>query len=75
MCILLYVKLIQCSGILWIYGKLEEGALIDVHSAICHTDLVYWYSRDLWSLAGGVGQNLVGVVVFHRSMITCGEVI
>ena len=25
MCILLYVKLIQCSGILHIYGQLEEG--------------------------------------------------
>ena len=29
------------------------GALIDVHSAICYTVLVYWYARDLWSLAGG----------------------
>ena len=41
MCILLYVKLIQCSGIPEIYGHLEEGE----------------------------GQDLVGVVVFHRSMI------
>ena len=40
MCILLYVKLIQCSSIPEIYGQLE-----------------------------GEGQNLVGVVVFHRSMI------
>ena len=35
MCILLYVKLIWCSGIPQIYGQLEEGALVDVHSAIC----------------------------------------
>ena len=41
MCILLYVKLIWCSGISEIYGHLEEGG----------------------------GQNLVGVVVFHISMI------
>ena len=27
MCILLYVKHIQCSGMLQIYGQLEEGAL------------------------------------------------
>ena len=53
----------------------RRGALIDVHSAICHTDLVYWYSTDLWSLAGGGGQNLVGVVVYHISMITWREVI
>ena len=40
MCILLYVKLIWCSGILYIYGQLEEGALVYVHSAICETYLV-----------------------------------
>ena len=47
MCILLYVKLIQCSGIL-----------------------------DLWSIGeGGLGicafclLKLLGVVVFHRSMV------
>ena len=27
MCILLYVKLIWCSGIPYIYGQLEEGGL------------------------------------------------
>ena len=27
MCILLYVKLIQCSGIPQIYGQLEEGGI------------------------------------------------
>ena len=37
MCILLYVKLIQCSGITYIYGQLEEGALLYVHSSICET--------------------------------------
>ena len=42
MCILLYVKLIWCSGIPYIYGQLEEGtsALVYVHSAICETYLV-----------------------------------
>ena len=27
MCIMLYVKLNQCSGITYIYGQLEEGGL------------------------------------------------
>ena len=40
MCILLYVKLIGCSGIPCIYGQLEEGAFIYVHFAICATNMV-----------------------------------
>ena len=44
MCILLYVKLIWCSGIPYIYGQLEEGGhiclMVYVHSAICETYLV-----------------------------------
>ena len=40
MCILIYVKTIQCSDIPYIYGQLEEGALVYVHSAICETYLV-----------------------------------
>ena len=43
MCILLYVKLVWFSGIPYIYGQLEEGA-------ICETDLVQQYSIDLWSI-------------------------
>ena len=44
-CILLYVKLIWCSGVAYIYGQLEEGGgvslpLVYVHSAICETYLV-----------------------------------
>ena len=104
MCILLYVKLIRCSGIPYIYGQLEEGlgicafcymwdlfgvvvfhrsmvnwrrgTLVYVHSAICETYMVLWYSIDLWSIGGGLGicafcymQDLFGVVVFHRSMV------
>ena len=40
MCILLYVNYIWCSAIPHIYGQLEEGALVYVHSAICLTYLV-----------------------------------
>ena len=80
MCILLYVKLIWCSGIPQIYGQLEEGSLVYVHYAICETYVVQWYSIDLWSI-GGVyicpGYSCIllyvkldlSVVVFHRSMV------
>ena len=51
MCILLYVKLVWCSGFPEIYAQLEEGGMSDigmsvclhsayVHSFICETCLV-----------------------------------
>ena len=40
MCILVYVKLIWCSGIPEIYGQLEEGVLVYVHFVIGKTSLV-----------------------------------
>ena len=41
MCIVLYVKLIWCSSIPYIYGQLEDGgALVYVHCAIFETYLV-----------------------------------
>ena len=54
--------------------------LLYVHSAICETYVVYWYSIDLWSVVGGGTSalgicefcymwNLFGVVVFYRSMV------
>ena len=81
MCILLYVKLTWCSGIPQMCGQLEGVCLtlVYVHSAICETYMVLWYSLDLW-LIGGISAlgrcafcfmfNLFGVVVFHRSMIS-----
>ena len=82
-CILLYVKLIQCSGIPQNYGQLEEGGLVYVHSAICQTYLVQWYSIDLWSIGGGTSAlnicafcymlNLFRIVVFYRYMVNWGK--
>ena len=42
MCILLYMKLIQCSGVAYINGQLEKRGGVSlpcvyVHSAICET--------------------------------------
>ena len=65
-CIVLYVKLICCSGIPQIYGQLAEGAIVYLHSAICETYLVQWYSIDLWSIGGGI---LLPWVYVHSS--TC----
>ena len=43
-CILLYVKLIWCNGIPYIYCQLECGGVdvssVYVHSAICETYMV-----------------------------------
>ena len=80
MCILLYVKLLWCSSIPYIYGQLEGVHLpsVYVHSAICYT---YWCSGTPY-IYGQLGDTsslgicafcfmwkLFGVVVFHRSMV------
>ena len=54
MCILLYMKLIWCNGFPEIYGQLEEGGMGSVCTGIC----AFFY---MW--------NIVGVVVFHRSLV------
>ena len=77
--ILLYVKLMWCSGFYTSMVNWRRGALVYVHSAICETDLVQWYSLHLWLIRGGTCAlgicafcymlNLFGVVVFHTSMV------
>ena len=83
MCILLYLKLIQCSGFPEIYVWLEQGVclpLVYVHSSICETYSVLWFSRDLCSIGGGgyvwlqymcilLYVKLIQCCVFHRSML------
>ena len=44
MCILLYVKLIWCSGIPYIYPQLEEGVGSVCHSYMC----ILLYMRLMW---------------------------
>ena len=83
MSILLYVKLIQCSDIPSVYGVFRRRDLIYVHSAICETYLVQWYSIDLWSIGGSTSAlsicafcymlNLFSVVVFYRYMVNWGR--
>ena len=57
MCILLYVKLMWCSGVPYIYGKLEKGVKLNVIMTqrfgvvVFHrSDLglsAFWYSRAM----------------------------
>ena len=59
MCILLYVKLIWCSGIPYIYGQLEGGTCAECLSTYVYSS----WPPDAYML------NLCSVVVFHRSMV------
>ena len=55
MCILLYVKLIRCSGIPYIYGQLEEGAFmvyVKFGVVLFHTSMVNWRRGIQLSLTG-----------------------
>ena len=77
MCILLYVKLIQCSGVLYIYGQLEEGVKLNVtmtlrfgvvvfHRSMVNLRRGYIYPRYMCIF---LYVKLFSVLVFHRSMV------
>ena len=73
MCILLYVKLIWCSGITDIYGELEVGALVYVHSAICETFLgvaVFYTSVVNWR--GYICPQYMCIVLYVRCIWCSG---
>ena len=78
MCIVLYMKLIWCDGFPEIYAQLEEGVVVNlpwvyVHCAIYETYLVWWFSRDLCSIGGGVGSICHGYMctVLYMKLIWC----
>ena len=71
MCILLHVKCIWCSGIPQIYGQLEEGALVYLHSSISETYLVQWYYIDLWSIGAG-GPWYMCILLYLKLTSCCG---
>ena len=70
MCILLYVKLIQCSGVAWIYGQLEERVGSICHGYMC----ILLYMKLIWSNGfpeiygqleeGGMGSVCTGICAF-----------
>ena len=60
------------------YGQLEKGGLVDVHSAICETFLCSSIPYIYGQLGGTSAPSIcafcyilhsLGVVVFHRSMV------
>ena len=82
MCILLYVKLLWCSSIPYIYGQLEGGTSALSMSAFCyvlnictavvfHTSMVNWMrgTSALSICAFCYMLNIFSVVVLHRSMV------
>ena len=73
MCILLYVKIIQCTGITQIYGQLQVGALVYVHSAISETYIMLHYSIDLWSIGGYICPGYM-YILLHVKHICCSDI-
>ena len=82
MCILVYVKLIWCSSIPYIYGQLEVGYICPKYMCILLYVKLLWCSSIPYiygQLKGGTSAlsicaycymwNLFSVVVFHRSMV------
>ena len=80
MCILLYVKLILCSGIPYIYDQMEGSYICPEYMCILLYVKFIWCSGIPWMYGqleeGGIGRcalcymlNLCGVVVFHTSMV------
>ena len=78
MCILLYVKLIGCSGVSQIYAQLEGVHLpcVYVHSSIYETYWVQWFSRHLCSNGGGVESVCHGYmcILLYVKLIWCSGV-
>ena len=82
MCILLYAKIISCSGFPDSYAQLGEGGVslpwVYVHSAIYDSYLVYWFSRDLCSIGEevGVGSICHGYmyILLSVTVIQCSSV-
>ena len=78
MCILLYMQVIWCSSFPDIYAQLEVGGgvslpLVDVHSAIYESYLVYSFSRDLLLIRGGGGSVCHGYmcILLYMKLIWC----
>ena len=82
MCILLYVKLMWCSSIPYIYGQLERGYICHKYVCILPYVKLMWCSGILeiygWLEGGTCARgicaycymlNLCSVVVFHTSMV------
>ena len=75
---LLYMKLIWCSGFPEIYAQLEEGVGVNlpwiyVHSAIYETYLVSWFSRSMLNWRRGLGSIYHGYmsILLYMKLLWC----
>ena len=53
------------------YGPLEEGALVYVHSGICEMSVVEQYSIHLWSIGGG-GPRYMCILLYVKLLWCSG---
>ena len=73
-CILLYVKLMQCSGVEWIYDQLMGGSICQVYICILPYVKLIWCSGVAWIygwLEEGVGSICYGymcILVYMKPM-------
>ena len=80
MCIRLYMKLMQCSGVQrsivnWRRGSGISLPWVYVHSAIYATYAVLWCCIDLWLIRGErSGQSAIGISPFY-SILNLGSVV
>ena len=85
-CILLYVKLIWCSGVAWIYDQLGSPSALGIFAfcymwnlvgvVVLHGSMINWGVHPaLGIFAFCYMWNLFGVVVLHGSMINWGVVV
>ena len=74
MCILLYVKLIWCSGIPEIYGQLEEGGFgICALCYICNLDGIVVFHRSMVNWRGCT--SALGICAFfYMKLIWCSGI-
>ena len=80
MCILLYVKLMQCSGIPYMYGQLQGGTSALTYMCILLYMKLIWCSgipqiygqleqRALVYVHSAICETYFSVVVFHTSVV------
>ena len=52
----------------------RRGALVYVHSVICETSLVKWYSIHLWSIGGGYSCPKYMCILLYVKLIWCSGI-
>ena len=85
MCILLYVKLIECNGFAYIYARLEEGHVIVLHRSLVECrGCMLLYMQNIWcsgfpeiyaQLEEGVGSICHGnmCIVLYMKLISVSK--